>query len=173
MDWLQTEMLPWAPFWIKPAEMSCKETDFGIRNCWWNFVQSLDHNMIWTSCRCANEIRNADVVCGKEQNKSIWPSLRHHMVCLIQDWRMQCRKSTQMKKYLDRGENNFNCQKRTGTFQSTSKQNYICDSMNANAKKDLYYERYLKILSKLHEPWDECNYNLPNEFLNFTGCVSL
>lgn len=38
-----------------------------------------------------------------------------------------------------------------------SKQNYIDNSMNAYAIKNLRYKKYLKILSKLLEPLDKCN----------------
>ena len=41
--------------------------------------------------------------------------------------------------------------------------------MNESAIKDLHYEWYLKILSKLHELLGECNMK---EFLNITSCVN-
>jgi len=41
--------------------------------------------------------------------------------------------------------------------------------MNESAIKDLHYEWYLKILSKLHVLLGECNMK---EFLNITDCVN-
>ena len=41
--------------------------------------------------------------------------------------------------------------------------------MNAIASKDLQYERYLKIFSKLHEPLGKCNLK---EFSNITSSVN-
>ena len=45
---------------------------------------------------------------------------------------------------------------------------YIGNHMNSSAIKDLHYERYLKILSKLHEPLRR---ELIERFSNITSSV--